>query len=94
MKHVALAFTCAGNLSLDKNYLQSLSGGKENVKEVVAVMDLDSLKTLQQANSKTFDFELFDRYRENCNEEDEYNYFIQNAKCISLESHRVEILSF
>jgi hypothetical protein len=86
------AYECEGNLSLDKEYLADLAGGKFKVYTVLAELTEDAFEALQEAGNNTFDFELYDSYREDMEDEKADDYFEKNAKCISTESYDVDIL--
>lgn len=88
------AFECEGNLSLDREYLQSLSGGKFNVKEVYATMNHSTADELERVNGNEFDNELYDKYLEECEYNKADTYFENNAKCLSIEAHDIKTFTF
>jgi hypothetical protein len=83
------AFECEGNLSLDADYLVRLSDGKFAVRPVYALLDEEALKKLNDVNKNAFDFDIYDSLREKCDPSQD-DYFIANAKCISINSYEVK----
>ena len=86
---VVKAYECEGNLSMDREFLKGLAGGKFPVEEVFTVLTQTSYRDLMQSSFNIFDVDYYDKLREDCEHEIADDYFLKNAKCIYTETHDV-----
>lgn len=83
------AYECEGSLSLSKTYLEKLSGGKFEAKKVAVTMDDATLMKLLDAHENEFNHNLYNTYLEDGKDEVAAEYFVRNARCLSIASYDI-----
>lgn len=74
-------------ISLDGEWISSVSGNKCKSDKVKALLTVDTFKALKENSSREFDYNYFDNLRNNLEDDKADNYLINNFKDVELDSN-------